>query len=49
MHECPNCNQVCDCDGDDLWRTAPMNCQCDCEEDLIWEDEPWEYDYDDSE
>lgn len=30
MHECPWCGMVCDCDGEDTWLNAPMDCQCDC-------------------
>lgn len=33
MHECPNCGQACDCDGDDVWRDPPADCQCGCDED----------------
>lgn len=29
MHECPECMQACDCDGDDTWMDAPDNCSCD--------------------
>lgn len=34
MHECENCGQVCDCDGDDTFDAGfPVeNCECDCEE-----------------
>jgi hypothetical protein len=28
MHECENCGQACDCDGDDLWRNQPRNHAC---------------------
>jgi len=37
MHECPTCGQACDCDGDDLWRSAPMDCECACDD--YYEDE----------
>jgi hypothetical protein len=30
MHDCHDCGQACDCDGDDVWRTAPPDCHCDC-------------------
>lgn len=34
MHECQNCGQVCDCDGDDTFDAGfPVEeCECDCEE-----------------
>ena len=44
MHECPDCGQACDCDGDDLWRSAPTHCLCECG-DYIEPDDEWpEYD-----
>ena len=31
MHECPDCGQACDCDGEDTWfNECPDNCECDC-------------------
>lgn len=30
MHECPFCGQACDCDGEDTWLNAPIDCQCSC-------------------
>ena len=30
MHECPNCGQVCDCDGEDTWFDNVDDCACDC-------------------
>lgn len=31
MHECPDCGQACDCDGEDTWfDECPDNCECDC-------------------
>lgn len=32
MHECADCGQACGCDGDDLWRSAPIRCTCMCED-----------------
>ena len=33
MHECPECCQACDCDGEDTWFDFPHNLYCthDCE------------------
>jgi hypothetical protein len=28
MHDCPNCGQACDCDGEDTWLNAPPDCTC---------------------
>ena len=39
MHECPNCCQDCDCDGEDMWRDAPIDCDHECE---------WDFEGDDS-
>ena len=35
MHECPECGQACDCDGEDTWFDFPYNLDCthDCEPD----------------
>ena len=40
MHECPDCGQACDCDSDDLWRDAPIDCECACE-DFMDEYDEW--------
>ena len=33
MHECPDCGQACDCDGEDLWNdAAARECTHGCEE-----------------
>lgn len=32
MHECPVCGQACDCDGEDTWLDAPLDCDHDCDE-----------------
>lgn len=32
MHECPDCGQACDCDGEDTWFEAPDDCTHECEE-----------------
>lgn len=33
MHLCPDCEDDCDCDGEDLFHdTAPANCSHECEE-----------------
>jgi len=39
MHECPECGQACDCDGEDTWIGWPANIECshDCEDE--WRDE----------
>lgn len=31
MHECPECGQACDCDGEDHDQSAPDDCQHECE------------------
>lgn len=32
MHECPECYQMCDCDGDDLYNDAESEyCECACD------------------
>jgi hypothetical protein len=45
MHECPTCQMVCDCDGEDIWwgfdSEAVEDCTHDCEED---EDDDWDID-----
>lgn len=30
MHECPDCGQACDCDGEDTWFDEVEECDCDC-------------------
>lgn len=34
MHECPQCGQACDCDGEDVWHDYPYNLNCthECED-----------------
>jgi hypothetical protein len=33
MHECPECGQACDCDGEDTWMTSAANdCTHGCDE-----------------
>lgn len=33
MHDCPYCEQACDCDGEDTWFDEPEDiCTHDCEE-----------------
>jgi hypothetical protein len=33
MHECPECGQACDCDGEDVWNDyASLDCEHDCED-----------------
>lgn len=44
MHECPDCGQVCDCDGEDVWNdAAAWDCRHNCEEDD--DDYPYERDH----
>jgi hypothetical protein len=47
MHECPNCGQACDCDGEDTWydfdSEEVYDCCCDCE----FSDEESDEDYED--
>ncbi len=31
IHECPECGQMCDCDGEDLFYPIPPH-DCECEE-----------------
>ena len=34
MHECPECGQACDCDGEDIWNdAAALDCIHECEDD----------------
>lgn len=35
MHECPECGQACDCDGEDTWfddEQTALNCEHVCED-----------------
>ncbi len=33
MHDCPECGQTCDCDGEDIWNAyAALDCAHDCDE-----------------
>lgn len=32
MHDCPECESPCDCDGEDHHQSAPDDCSHDCEE-----------------
>jgi hypothetical protein len=36
MHECPECGQACDCDGEDTWNNIGssdwLNCEHECED-----------------
>jgi len=34
MHECCNCGQACDCDGEDTWLDQPRDCECECNKEL---------------
>jgi hypothetical protein len=45
MHECPDCGQACDCDGEDTWFSIidPEDCECPC---LDEEEEDCDDDYD---
>lgn len=44
MHECPDCGQACDCDGEDVWNDyAGRTCRHDCEDE---EDAPDQYSLD---
>jgi len=36
MHECPECGQACDCDGEDTWFDNYTNCEHECDE---WEED----------
>lgn len=31
MHDCPECGEACDCDGEDHGQSAPEDCGHDCE------------------
>ena len=46
MHDCPECGQACDCDGEDTWFEYVGNCAHECEDEL---DDSWaeliDYDY----
>jgi len=26
VHECPDCGEACDCDGEDHWQSSPADC-----------------------
>lgn len=45
MHECPDCGQTCDCDGEDVWNDwAGRTCRhaCDDEDDVLYlDDHAW--------
>ena len=45
MHECPECGQACDCDGEDTWHEwdSPEAMECDCG---CWLDEEESDEYD---
>lgn len=44
MHECPECGQACDCDGEDTWNSAASDdCICECDEDYDDYDGSWDY------
>lgn len=34
MHECHNCGQQCDCDGEDHGQPTPIDCECPCEDEV---------------
>ena len=42
MHECPDCREYCDCDGEDHDQPAPDDCRHNCppEIDDNFDDEP---------
>jgi hypothetical protein len=42
MHECPECGQACDCDGEDTWFENVTDCACTCWIDDMDEDEFWD-------
>lgn len=45
MHECPDCGQACDCDGEDVWSDyGALSCRHNCEDD--WSDDDAEWDAD---
>lgn len=33
MHDCPDCEMACDCDGEDHHQSAPPDCIHDCDDD----------------
>lgn len=43
MHECPECGQACDCDGEDTWVSWPYNLDCMHECELFDDDDEYEY------
>lgn len=43
MHECPECGQACDCDGEDTWISFPYNLGCTHECELFEDDDIYEY------
>ena len=47
MHECPDCGQVCDCDGENVWSDAgAADCRCVCAEYDDDLDQDYEHDLD---
>lgn len=39
MHECPECGQACDCDGEDTWMDYVTDCVHECDPDYDDEEE----------
>jgi hypothetical protein len=33
MHDCPECGESCDCDGEDHEQPAPPDCRHECDDD----------------
>lgn len=50
MHDCLNCGETCDCDGEDHHQSAPDDCNHDCDpeddnaDDRDWRDGEFRYD-----
>jgi hypothetical protein len=39
MHDCPDCGQACDCDGEDTWNEDVEDCVHNCELDDVDDDD----------
>lgn len=42
MHECPDCGQACDCDGEDTWLDED-ECEHLCDPNDLEDDNAWDF------
>lgn len=47
VHDCPECGELCDCDGEDHGQAAPDDCCDACEDEDDDDDFDGDHDYDD--